>query len=434
MKATKLIIIFTVLAIFVVIASREIEWSHKRGEIYPAFSTYRSDAEGTRAFFLLLKELDCQVLRIEEDLWTKKECELVFIINPSYPLAPFLWQAGCEDDSCSCDGGQHEDKEEAKEPSEGNKEKETKEKKKAFLESLRSKSRQKFINYISKGRTVVFFTERKHVNFLKAFGIKISSFDKDEVCVASPVPHALTKDVHETTFQSQNFIEVENKYSSSSFFLCNNKPCGIAQKIGEGNLIVLLAPEIISNGKITKKDNLRLLLNIVEEFGINKTIGFDEYHHGFTSSKNFTHLFVKYGMELIILHIFLLFLLFIWRAFPRFGTLKSTGKKIQPQYAELLSATANIYRKNTNRANAALVFAKYSLEELEEKGQRGMELREKLMKVLPEWMKGYLSLSPIECFEAETDKKLSWLEFMSVVKKINKIRKEYFYGKRFNIS
>ena len=425
-KALKIIIIISLAAVFIFIASREIEWMHKRGESYPEFSSYRSDSMGTRVFYLLLKELGFRSQRIEDELWLETECDLIFIINPGFSMAgffdmPYKTEEAEEDEENPQHAG-------APEP-EDKKEKKQKERREKILTTIRSKDVQRTVRFLAEGRTIVFLTEHPSSRFLKTFGITLSSTEKDQTADILPAAHALTEDVTHISGKIEHFLEAGSEESFSPLFTANDELCGMIQTVGQGRLIVLTTPELISNDQLLQKDNLRFLLNIIEQYGGNGTIGFDEYHHGFMTSRNFTHLILKYGMELIVAHFFLLLLIFLWRSISPFGQRTARRRRLKPQYAELLSATANIYKKNTTRTNAALVFVKYILEDLEGRGQKGLMIRDDIMRILPAWIKEHLEFSPIECFEVKIEKKLSRLEWLHLIKKIHRIRKEHTHGK-----
>jgi hypothetical protein len=53
------------------------------------------------------------------------------------------------------------------------------------------------------------------------------------------------------------------------------------RKVGKGELYWLTRPEMASNGWVARKDNHRLLLNIMQTAGRGRTIYFDEHIHGF---------------------------------------------------------------------------------------------------------------------------------------------------------
>src|SRR5690606_20737176 len=57
----------------------------------------------------------------------------------------------------------------------------------------------------------------------------------------------------------------------------------VDQKFGDGRIVILTDPYIVSNQGIAELDNMQLALNLVEGSG---PIVFDEYHHGFGSNNN----------------------------------------------------------------------------------------------------------------------------------------------------
>ncbi|MCK5706498.1 MAG: hypothetical protein KAI43_02505 [Candidatus Aureabacteria bacterium] len=452
MKTVKIIIIILLLAIFSFVALKEIEWSHKRGDIYPEYSTFRSDSHGTRAFYLMLSNLGFQVKRIEKELWEEKKCSLVFIIEPKTPLLKSWSNSSCSscdfpvsDEESSCD----EKKEDASSDTDSKEKTEDTDLEKQnkirqeIYERLYNKHKQKYIRYLENGNTVVFLTDNTFEEFLNIFDIKLveektikekksAKEDKNKEEEDKPLIEAqeniLTKNTSKISHHSHTSIESDKKGSFTELYLNDCLPIAVHKNVGKGHLIVISAPSIILNSHILENDNLRFLLNIIESYGKKGIIGFDEYHNGFELHEDFTNLMMKYDMELFIIHVFLFFIIFIWYSSSRFGNPKKTEETLRLHYDELLSATAHIYKRNTPRANAALVFAKYTLEELETKGKNTPNTKESLLKIFPYWMKDHLSLSALKCFEIKLNKKLSRLEFKSIIKKIDTFRKENING------
>ena len=64
----------------------------------------------------------------------------------------------------------------------------------------------------------------------------------------------------------------------------NGAVLGYVQKIGSGRVVVLADPLVLCNGYLEKKDNGRLLADILGLVGTNGLVAFDEYHHGLVLS------------------------------------------------------------------------------------------------------------------------------------------------------
>ncbi len=63
----------------------------------------------------------------------------------------------------------------------------------------------------------------------------------------------------------------------------NGRDILVEQKFGNGSIVILTDPYIVSNLGIRELDNMQLALNLVDRSG---PIVFDEYHHGFGSNNN----------------------------------------------------------------------------------------------------------------------------------------------------
>lgn len=92
----------------------------------------------------------------------------------------------------------------------------------------------------------------------------------------------------------------------------------IAAPFGQGEIIYLADPYIVSNGGIGLADNARLALNLVESSG--GMIAFDEYHHGFGANNNrFLEFFAGTPIVSIFLQCVLVFGLILFSRSVRFA-------------------------------------------------------------------------------------------------------------------
>jgi hypothetical protein len=103
----------------------------------------------------------------------------------------------------------------------------------------------------------------------------------------------------------------------------SHRPLLIDYAHGQGRIVILADPYIVSNGGISLKDNLQLAINVVGANvspGSEGLIAFDEYHHGRGTTRNaFAAYFAGTPILPLVGQIILLILLILWTQSRRFA-------------------------------------------------------------------------------------------------------------------
>ena len=94
-------------------------------------------------------------------------------------------------------------------------------------------------------------------------------------------------------------------------------PIALKRDYGEGELIVSISPEWITNGKLLNNDHIPLVISLINE-GNAGTFLFDEYIHGVQNASTIGTLYPKWFL-LLMLQGILMTLLWLWYAGKRFG-------------------------------------------------------------------------------------------------------------------
>lgn len=98
----------------------------------------------------------------------------------------------------------------------------------------------------------------------------------------------------------------------------DNREILVEQRFGNGKIVILTDPYIVSNTGLNQLDNLQFALNLVGTR--NGQIAFDEYHHGFGSNNNrFLEYFSGTPVVPIFLQVVLLIGLLLFSQSRRFG-------------------------------------------------------------------------------------------------------------------
>lgn len=113
---------------------------------------------------------------------------------------------------------------------------------------------------------------------------------------------------------------------------------------GNGRVYLFSSPGFIDNHFIGRSDNLTLLLNLLDrELGPNRSLLFDEYHHGFSSefsAMNFTQLPV---VRFAALQAGILALLFLGTSWLRFGRPVPLVRDTRRSIREYTQSLGNLY-------------------------------------------------------------------------------------------
>ncbi len=121
-------------------------------------------------------------------------------------------------------------------------------------------------------------------------------------------------------------------------------------KYGEGRLVFLSDPFVVSNRGIGQGANLRLALNLIEsmkkrEEGKGRTIFFDEYHHGFRAAGNpLVSYFRGTPMPWLLLHAATLSLILVYTFGRRFARPLPLSRIDRNSPLEFVDSMANLHR------------------------------------------------------------------------------------------
>jgi Domain of unknown function (DUF4350) len=111
---------------------------------------------------------------------------------------------------------------------------------------------------------------------------------------------------------------------------------------GQGRVVFLSDPFIVSNAGIKLVDNSTLAINLVT--ARDGTIAFDEYHQGFGSENTFLRYFSGTPVPAILLQGLLLIFVIVWTQGRRFGRALPAAAKDRRSKLEYVAAMADLQR------------------------------------------------------------------------------------------
>jgi hypothetical protein len=145
------------------------------------------------------------------------------------------------------------------------------------------------------------------------FGMKVKHIPSDE--------KAKIYDQHHHAYKADNLSPVRLKDKTQDEVILSDKygPIALKRPVGNGQLIVSVTPDWVTNDAILKKAQLTLAINLINE-GNARTVVFDEYLHGGQGILGGLVVYPKWFL-LIMLQGVLLVLLWLWLRGKRFGAI-----------------------------------------------------------------------------------------------------------------
>ncbi|HOX37425.1 MAG TPA: DUF4350 domain-containing protein [Candidatus Brocadiia bacterium] len=124
--------------------------------------------------------------------------------------------------------------------------------------------------------------------------------------------------------------------------------------LGEGRVLLVCSPSMISNRLIGRDDNARLAVNLTcSNLEPGGAVTFDEYHNGFGFSPAPLGATVTKGFVWCLIQLAVIGAAFAWRGLPRFGVPRLPLDLNPRTSADHIRATARLHREAGSEAYAA---------------------------------------------------------------------------------
>jgi len=125
---------------------------------------------------------------------------------------------------------------------------------------------------------------------------------------------------------------------------------GYVQRIGSGKVAVVADPLVLCNGYLEKRDNGRLLADILGLTGPGEPVAFDEYHHGVNFSDFAPQAWVTTPWGAALLWLLVAVFIGLFLRGRRFGPLLDRPEEFVRTDAEWASAVGRLLRRSSARA------------------------------------------------------------------------------------
>jgi hypothetical protein len=142
---------------------------------------------------------------------------------------------------------------------------------------FRDDEAQRTRTWVSDGNVLIYASEQGDTELDRAFGVtRASGYVFIDQEVATPLVQGVTN------VAGGGLVRTLQASAQQVAFLrtTNGLVVGYLQKIGTGYVVVLADPLVLCNGYLDKKDNGRLLADLLGLTGSSAPVFFDEFHHG----------------------------------------------------------------------------------------------------------------------------------------------------------
>ncbi|HLL85259.1 MAG TPA: DUF4350 domain-containing protein [Longimicrobium sp.] len=331
----------------------------KRAEFAGPLSTYRSEAEGARGVFLLAQESGLQVGREKRDLVQIEEgASLVLLgVRGGYGDSDFEDElANAAVKPTGADGGTPDEDEDEDETAP-----------RGLMDLLRNdhltaEEREKVLEHVKEGHTLVYVPPGapRRDSLLEA--VKITPTPAPELkprlrTLVPAQPSAYTLGVERVEAEVKLHLSLGPHGVPLLVDDHTGAVVAAATPYGDGQIVVLGAPELGMNQALSRADNARFWLSLLEASAAGRDrLLFDEHHHGFRDDRSVAAFAARYGLQFAIAQ--LLLGLCLWAAsLKRFGRPRAPPSEARVGGVDVLSAAGRLYRAGKHRRHAAQLIA-----------------------------------------------------------------------------
>ncbi len=327
-----------------------------RGSFADTLSTYRSEPDGARALYLLAEQHKLPVRRVQQSLDILSEQNNLVLLAIEFAEASDKqlehpsWMNSTADGGVDDDDLRDRDDEESKDEDRlhtgAN-----------MIHATRvtRSEREKLLSHVKAGHTLVYVPWGHGENLLlKAIDVALWKADKAlEVRTLVPgQPTPYTVGVERVEVKVQAYLGLP----PGAVPLLVDEKLGEAVAAlvpyGQGQVIVIGAPELAMNKALSRADNAQLWVSLLEAVGRTEPIAFDEFHHGFRSERSVADFAARYGLQFAVLQLILGVCLWA-AALRRFGRPRPPTEDVRVGSTDALFATSRLYREGRHFGHAA---------------------------------------------------------------------------------
>ncbi|MGQ0506401.1 MAG: DUF4350 domain-containing protein [Myxococcaceae bacterium] len=295
----------------------------RRAEFADALSTYRSEKGGARALYLLAEQNDLPVGRIQKDLSQAPKGSQLLLLGVAFD-APVSSDAGISELEAELRGSNL-----------------------VYAPEIDAEEAEQLLEHVRTGHTLVYAPWLPEKNpLLDALQVDLVQADhKLELRTLEPaLPSPWTLGVQRVEARVSVYLDVPNEAIPLLVDPQLGETLAALVPYGQGQVVVLGAPELASNSALVRADNAQLWLSLLSAASAGKPLLFDEYHHGFTSNRSIGEFARRYGLHFAAAQ--LLLGIVLWAAaLRRFGRPRPPEEQTRQGSTDALFATSRLYRE-----------------------------------------------------------------------------------------
>lgn len=317
----------------------------RRGGFADRLSTFKSEPDGARAVYLLAEEAGLDVRRHQQDLEIIPERLNLVMLGTRFASEGeerFEGDAGVDDD--------HEEDDE--------------EFKARGLNAFRSPSvtrqeSEKLLEHVRNGATLLFVPASARDPRLLAdldVGL-VRETTKEALTLVPSQPSRYVRGVQRVVTPVRAWLELPPGALPLLEDERSGKPAAALVPYGQGQILILSAPALVMNRTVAMADNAQLWLSLLGTLSADAPLAFDEFHHGFTSSRSIGEFAARYGLQFAVAQ--LLLGVMLWAlALRRFGAPRLPADELRVGSTDALFATSRLYREGRHVHHAAQSIAR----------------------------------------------------------------------------
>jgi hypothetical protein len=299
MKLTKeLIPITLVLVVLAAISifSKGIRPARSQQDAGVEYTSYSTEKNGTKALYLLLKELGYCPRRLRMPNLTGMSADGLTIVLAPDPLP--ISEVGAK----------------------------------------------RLLEWVQQGNTVLFAPAKREDQLAQSLGIELHQGQPMKTSLAPLALTEITAGIQRLAVQSGNRLHTE-RMDAVRHFGDSGGGVAISFREGAGTVIALSDPYPATNEGLREGDNLNLLVNVLFSFVTDsKTVYFDEYHHGYERRPTILHLLKGTSIGWALIQVVLAIILLLYSRGRRFGRPKSVFEETHRSSTEYVTSLAGIYQ------------------------------------------------------------------------------------------
>ncbi len=329
-----------------------------RGSFADRLSTYRSQEDGTRGLFLLAEESGLPVTRLKKNLE---------VIEPRQNLALLGVEFGGGLEAL-LDGALNPDDEDDKAKQSGKGQDAAGHTGANLLHSRKVEvdERERLLEHVKQGATLLYVPRgSSDDSLLEALDVRLWKADDStgRHTLAPAQPSPFTLGVERLEARVQAYLDLPQ---SAVPLIVDTQDEGVVAALvpyGQGQVVVIGAPELAMNSALARADNAQLWLSMLRATSATGPTAFDEFHHGFTSDRSFAEFAARHRLHFAAAQ--LLLGLMLWAgALRRFGKPHPPADDARVGSTDTLFAASRLYREGKHSAYAAMLIARHLAQEL----------------------------------------------------------------------